>query len=98
MKFAHYPPVESDFLASRLWDKFMRPEWKQWATEAPREISPERERELLDILRRMENEGRATEPFDSDDADELHIQRKVPMEKGSWRLLPREVKDDRTSQ
>jgi hypothetical protein len=26
MCFAHYPPVEEDFLASKLWDKLMRPE------------------------------------------------------------------------
>jgi hypothetical protein len=97
MKFAHYPPVEGDFLVAKLWDKFMRPEWRQWAKEPPKKISPERERELVEMLNRMKKEGRPTEPFDSDEADELQIQRKVPIKKGSWRLLPREVERDTES-
>lgn len=91
MKFAHYPPVEGDFLAAKLWDKFMRPEWRQWAKEPPMKISPERERELIKMLNRMKKEGRPTEPFGSDEANKLQVQHKVPMKKGSWRLLPPEV-------
>jgi len=97
MKFAHYPPVEGEFLVARLWDKFMAPEWRQRAKEPPKEISPERERELVEMLNRMKKEGRLTEPFDSDEADELQIQRKVPIKKGSWRLLPPEVERDTES-
>ena len=29
MSFAHYPPVEGDFLVSKLWDELMRPEWRE---------------------------------------------------------------------
>ena len=60
-------------------------------------LSPERERELAEMLSRMKKEGNPTEPFASDEADELQVQHKVPMKKGSWRLLPPEVEKHKKS-
>jgi hypothetical protein len=35
MSFAHHPPVEGEFLVSTMWDKLMRPEWREWASRQP---------------------------------------------------------------
>lgn len=91
MSFAHYPPVDGKFLTAQLWDRFMRSEWREWARKPPMKLSPERERELVEMVNRMKKEGRPTEPFGADEADELQVQHKVPMRKGSWRLLPPDV-------
>jgi hypothetical protein len=97
MKFAHYPPVEGEFLTAKLWDKFMSAEWRKRANEVRKEMPPDKERELVEMINRMKREGRPAAPFDSDDADELQIQRRVPLRKGSWRLLPREVEEGKES-
>ena len=47
MSFAHYPPVEGDFLTSKLWDQLMRPEWREWAQKQPELGSKENDAKVV---------------------------------------------------
>jgi hypothetical protein len=96
IKFAFYPPVEGDFLVSRLWDRFMVRDWRDRARQKPQEIqiSKEAQENLIEELKRMKDaarQGESAEVFDSDEADQLLRQIVVPVRRGKWRLLPPEV-------
>lgn len=93
MSFAHYPPTEGDFLVSRLWDKLMRPEWRERAAR-PREPMPkDKEADLISQI----NEVAGAAPLPQGQQD-VHlepgavlIERNIPMVRGKWRMLPPEV-------
>ncbi len=90
MKFAHYPPVDGDFLTSQLWDRFMRPEWRTWATEKPKAISKDDQERIVKQVKAMKQgirEGQSVRT-DSDSMDMVQIQRSLPVRRGKWRLLP----------
>lgn len=96
MKFAFYPPVEGDFLVSCLWDRFMVLDWRDRARQKPQEIqiSKEAQEKLIEELQRMKHaasQGESAEVFDSDEADQIQRQMRVPVRRGKWRLLPPEV-------
>src|SRR5437879_13417707 len=41
MSFAHYPPLDGDFLVSKLWDRLMRQGWRERAGRPPEPKSKE---------------------------------------------------------
>lgn len=89
MSFAHYPPTEGDFLIATLWDKLMAPGWRDNAKRPREPMSPEAERRLVEEMRQIADApGVRPEDFDSEDADAVVIERRVPMSRGKWRLLP----------
>lgn len=47
MSFAHYPPTEGDFLISKLWDKLMRPDWRELATQPKESRSKEEDAKII---------------------------------------------------
>jgi hypothetical protein len=93
MSFAHYPPTEGDFLTSKLWDQLMRPGWRQNATRPEAPLSAEAQRELFDQLQAIRDAPRVDPrvQFTTERADAVVIERKVPLRRGKWRLLPPEV-------
>jgi hypothetical protein len=97
MATVHYPPVDLDCRVASLWDR-MRPGWRERATRPPAPMSPEAEKELIADLNRMAGAARTprqgSEAFGSREADAVMLEHQVPLRKGSWRLLPPEVKAD----
>jgi hypothetical protein len=92
MSFATWPPTDGDFLTASLWDKLMRPDWRDLAKKPPMTMSPETKKKLLEQMREMKNApaGGPTD-FDSDDANAVLISRRVRASRGKWRRLPPEV-------
>jgi len=94
MKFAHYPPVEGDFLTTRLWDRFL-PRWRENAAK-PLELTPETQARLLAEMKRMKEaaeRGGEGVGIDLDKAKAVIIRRQVPARMGKWRLLPPEAEE-----
>jgi hypothetical protein len=98
MSFAHYPPVEGDFLISKLWDKLMRPEWREWARKPMEPKSPEEEAKVLAEVNKIADAPRdaVALPDDHAEPDAMLVQRRVPLRRGSWRMLPPEVEKARS--
>lgn len=97
MSFAHYPPVEGDFLVSKLWDKLMSPEWRTRAA-APAEImSKESEAEIIAELSQIADAPRLSgePPVSLQEAGGMVVKRRVPAFRGKWRLVPPEVENAR---
>lgn len=91
MSFARYPPTEGDFLTSRLWDKLMKPDWRDDAREPGLLLSKEDEQKLIDQMSRMADAPRAGRDFTRQETNATIVQRTMSSRKGKWRLVPPEV-------
>jgi hypothetical protein len=101
LQFAHYPPSTINNRVTQLWDKHMRPDWRELARGKEAAISEQRdearERETVsELLGKLE----AAQPLtgadagrSSDEADYAVIRRQVPFTKGKWRMVSKEVED-----
>jgi hypothetical protein len=96
MAFAHYPPTELDNLVVDLWDKHMAPNWRDGA-ETPEQVLARRkaarqgERKRDELLSSIENAQPLADPrarLQDHDTDYVVIGRRVPVQKGKWRLVP----------
>lgn len=102
MSFAHYPPINGEFLVSSMWDKLMRPEWREWAGRPPeamsKVISKEKDARILaeinEIVQAPSSNIERRGEFEKPDA--MVVQRKVPLYRGKWRMLPPEVEKSAT--
>ena len=101
LQFASNPPAELDNAVTRLWDKHMRPDWRasarahEEAVAAPRNRSREKEtlREIKERLKRAQPIANPEAFFGGDAADYVVIRRQVPVTRGKWRMVPREVEE-----
>ncbi len=97
MSFAHYPPVDGDFLVSKLWDKFLNPEWRERATRPAEIMSKEDEAKIVADINKITDAPRLSgePPFPLEKADAMVVKRRVPAYRGKWRMLPPEVEKAR---
>ncbi len=95
ISFASYPPADGDFLTSSLWDRLMRPDWREHAKEPGRKLAEKEQKELVEHLNRMADAPRAAREFTSKEADAVLVERHVLARKGKWRLVPREAEERR---
>jgi len=97
MSFAHYPPVDGDFLVSKLWDKFLKPEWRERATRPAEIMSKEDEAKIVAEINKITDAPRLSgePPFPLEKADAMVVKRRVPVYRGKWRMLPPEVEKAR---
>ena len=99
MRFARNPPLDGDFLVTKLWDKHLR----RWRDSEPVEVpeDPEKNKKLVEHLTKF-SEAPPLQPseidFDPRDPETLSIQRFVRKKKGSWWQLPKdlEIKNERS--
>jgi len=92
LSFARYPPTEGEFLTSRLWDKLMRPDWRESASKPGIKMSKEEEKKLLaEIEKLAKSPASGVGQTSVGEPDAMIVERKMPIHKGKWRLLPPEV-------
>ena len=83
--FANYPPEDTVFLTTRLWDKYL-PDWRKFKTRPPISHDPETEKALIAEIKSM-SESPDLQPHDEDDIDKLDyvtIHRRVHPKKGKY--------------
>jgi hypothetical protein len=102
MAFASYPPAGIENAVGRVWDSCMGPGWRDSARAREKEVRepdfgaqrrpiPDDVRAKMDGARPIAREAGAPAP---DDADYMAITRRVPAQKGKWRIVSREVADE----
>lgn len=98
MSFAHYPPIDGEFLTSKLWDKLMRPEWRDWARKSPEMRSKENDAKIVAEINEITDAPQLTveDLSQFEEPDAVVVQRKVPLYRGKWRMLPPEVEKSST--
>jgi hypothetical protein len=87
LEFAHYPPQDTSFLVTRLWDKYL-PAWRKHQAQPLKEMSKEAHSKMVTELNRLREEGvpvSPNTPVNSDDTDQIMIQRMVYFQKGKWK-------------
>ena len=91
MKFAKVPTGDESNLLISLWDKYT-PGWRR-QEEAPISLSAEKQKKLVQHLRKLTDAPTDTSLSDESDADleNVSIERLVPKKKGSWWLLPKDL-------
>lgn len=99
MQFAGYPPSDMRNVVTELWDKHMRPDWREIAAKQEQEhlsLEPQTMRtidEIPGLIEQINDEGNPVvdNPIESDEADRLIIKRMMPAQKGKWRMFSDEV-------
>jgi hypothetical protein len=97
MSFARYPPVDGDFLVSKLWDKLMNPEWRERTTRPPEIISKETEAKIITEMNKIADAPllRGEPPVSLENPGAMVVNRRVPAYRGKWRMVPPEVENAR---
>lgn len=91
ISFAAWPPPDGDFLTCRIWDKTMRPDWRDVAKQPGPTLSEKQGEEIVARVNQMAKAPRTAREFTSEDADAIVLQRYSPVRKGKWRLLSQEA-------
>jgi len=92
MSFAHYPPVEGEYLVSQLWDKLMSPDWRKQASEPREPMSKEEQAKIIAEINKIAEAPRARDGANSDEElSAVLVQRSIPLYRGKWRMVSPEV-------
>jgi hypothetical protein len=100
MAFAPNPPTDIDNLVADLWDKHMRPEWRDGAKTPEEAFARLREQErggaaaFRARIERAQPAANLEAQLTNGAPDYVVIQRKVPVRKGKWRLVPEQIEHD----
>jgi hypothetical protein len=100
LQFASYPPSDLDNIVTQLWDKHVRPDWRDIARRQEAERARPREKEtdeakVAEIRKRLEGAQHLTDlPVIGREGPEYFvIRRQVPVRKGKWRMVSKEVEE-----
>lgn len=98
MRIAKRPPVEGDFLTSRLWDKFLLPSWRTVTDSLPK-LSEEQNEKLLAEIKRFTDAPSQEFPKEGlpeEDINSFSIKRQIPVNRGKWRILPEDFESKKS--
>ena len=100
MQFVSYPPSTLDNLVTQLWDKYLRPDWRDIAREQEKELlnpaKPADKGSAAEFVEEMEQSTPIEGPsrfVPEEQLDKVYIQRFMPAHRGKWRMLSQDVVD-----
>jgi hypothetical protein len=85
INFAAFPPEDTDFFVTRMWDKYLPP-WRAIKTHPPRDPDPEEEKRTIEELKAL-SESPDLQTHDERDIDKVSyvkLERSVHVRKGKW--------------
>lgn len=91
VNFASYPPDDTGFLTTRLWDQYL-PVWRELKSRPSPVHDPESERQLIKTISEL-TDSPDLRPHNENDMDKLDyatFMRSVRPRKGKWRRFPEE--------
>lgn len=92
INFARYPPDETEFLTTRIWDKYL-PSWRQKISYMDRD-DPDYQKKTLELVNSFDEGAPGVHPHDERDVDNLHhvtVKRMVYPKKGKWLRFSQDV-------
>ena len=101
MKFATYPPIEIETSIHKLWDIHC-PSWRKSASKkagAKSEPTPKPYHALLRHLEEVQEKSQTIDPKvleNMDEADYITVSHMVPVQRGSWRILPKRIENKKS--
>ena len=85
INFAAFPPEDTDFFVTRMWDKYLPP-WRAIKAHPRRERDPEEEKRTIEELKAL-SESPDLQTHDERDIDKVSyvkLERSVHVRKGKW--------------
>jgi hypothetical protein len=85
INFAAFPPEDTGFLVTRMWDKYLPP-WRAIKEQPKRERDPEEEKRLLEEIKQL-SESPDLQTHDERNIDRVNyvkLERSVHTKKGKW--------------
>ena len=98
MSFAFYPPHDTGFLITGLWDKHMAPGWREVDKAERTPPDPAMGKAIVDEITRIEKEATAVpagRQVDSDQADSMIVKRTIRARRGKWNIVSPEIANRR---
>ncbi len=92
INFAAYPPDQTEFLTTKLWDKYL-PRWREKISYMDDE-DPEYQKRTIELVNSCDEGATGVHPHDEHDVDKLdHVtfKRMVYPKKGKWLRFSQEV-------
>jgi len=89
------PPVEGNFLTTRLWDRYL-PKWRDIST-LPVERNPEMDKHLVEYLKAFAEAPRLKPDeidFDLHNPDAVTLERRISKRRGNWWQLPKDLSEE----
>jgi hypothetical protein len=101
LQFATFPPSTIDNTVTQLWDKHMRPDWRDVARSKEAELGePRDEAQEHETLEEIKERLRQAQPvvgieaqLSGDAPDYVAIRRQIPVKKGKWRMVSKETEE-----
>jgi hypothetical protein len=92
INFAAYPPDDTEFVTTRLWDKYL-PRWREKISYMDLD-DPEYQKKTLDLVNSFDDQAPGVQSHDEHDVDKLDhvtVKRMVFPKKGKWLRFSEEV-------
>jgi hypothetical protein len=101
MNFAGYPPAHMDNIVIKIWDKNTRPDWRKISKEEEQKRMKPRDSKLdKEFITKMTADMDASTDLEGDAAkvtidevDQVFIKRMMPVHRGKWRMVSKEIED-----
>ena len=94
ISFAFYPPLDSKFLVSQLWDRHMSPKWREHTNRRGSGLPEELSTRILKELKTFKEKAiqiPAEAAFNPNQADQMIVEKKIHLRKGKWLRFPPEA-------
>ena len=93
--FARWPPTDRKYLVSEIYD-WLLPGWRSRVGNAEAQKNPAKDAEVLSRMKSLKSAAPLRNDqvdFDVQSPDALLLERLIPKKKGSWYLLPKDLKE-----
>jgi hypothetical protein len=80
--FARYPPLDTSFLTTRLWDTYL-PKWRN--TGPPPVVNEQIQKVLLDTINRIKESSKPSGAQSLAELSYVTMESKIHLRKGKWR-------------
>ncbi len=93
--FARVPPDDTNFLTTRLWDKYL-PRWRERGGNISTPHVPEEHKRIMDEIKKMSSDDPGIQSHDENDidkVDQVTIKRSILARKGKWQRFSDEQEE-----
>jgi hypothetical protein len=87
-QFARYPPLDTSFLTTRLWDTYL-PKWRN--TGPPLVVNEQVQKALLDTINKIKESSKPSDAQSMDELSYVTMESKIHLRKGKWRRYSPEM-------
>jgi hypothetical protein len=97
-KLVDHPPTEGDYLATKLWKRYLRPEaLSDFSENLAGVMTEEQQKKLVDELTAFTKGTTLSDDqvkIDAENIEALSVERRISRQKGSWWQVPKDLPEE----